>query len=114
MQEITVDIIPGIFKAATCYASQGDNKRRVKINLTDNGEKYTLTGQELLTLKIGKGNGETITAEMENPGGSQLIALITAEMTNKAGMNTCTIHIKETEHKQFDTAQFYLVIEAKP
>ena len=114
MQEIFVDLIPGIGKAAVCYASQNDNLRRVKINLTDNGEKYTLTGQELLTLKLEKGNGETMSAEMENPGGSQLIAVITAEMTDNAGINACAIHIKENEHKQFNTAQFILLVEPKP
>ena len=114
MQEITVDIIPGIGAPAKCYASQNDHLRSVKINLTNNGEKYELTGQELLTLRMEKSTGETVTAEMENPGGSQLIAVFSDAMTDTPGNNTGSIHIFVNEHKKFITGLFTLLIEQKP
>jgi len=114
MQEITLDIIPGLDAPAVCYASQKDNNRRVKINLTENRKRYALTGQELLTLQMRTQSGERLTAAMDNPGGSQIIAEFTEAMTQAAGANVCSIHIKVNEHKEITSAKFALQIEGKP
>ena len=54
MEQITLDLIPsGILPVV--HASQYDEGRQWRVNLTDNGTAYTLSTEEI-TLKVRKGD----------------------------------------------------------
>lgn len=110
MEIITVEIIPGIMPKPKCYASQHDNGRQIQLDLKENGEIFTLTGTEDLTLRVRKNNGEEITESVTNEGGDHVIIRITRDMTSEFGEMLCELGI-ETPTRRIGSANFILKVE---
>lgn len=110
MENITVDLIPGYAPRAVCHVSQNDISRPIKITLKNYGERYELTGEEVLTLKVRTLRGEGITAEVENPGGDEIIIKASQEMTATQGQNLCELVIKD-KSKSIGAANFCMEVE---
>ena len=114
IQEIIVDIVPGITKPLPrFFVSQNDNGRLLKIKLKDYGQPFVLSGEELITLKARKANGQRYEAPVENHGGDFVIISTSSEMTDKEGDIPCALVIEDGE-KVLTTSKFFIVIEHKP
>lgn len=109
MENITVDLIPGYAPRAVCHVSQNDINRPIKITLKNYGERYELTGEEVLTLKVRTLRAK-ITAEVENPGGDEIIIKASQEMTATQGQNLCELVIKD-KSKSIGAANFCMEVE---
>ena len=113
MQEVNIDLTSGIIPPAVCYASQNDHERRVKLNLFDNGESYTLNGSETITLKVKKPSGDGITASVENTSSNYVVISFDRTMTDCFGACLCDLKIEKTDSR-IDTMNFLLSVEGFP
>ena len=112
MQNIIVDLVPGYTSPAVCNVSQNDKNRPIEITLKEQGRRYELTGAEVLTLNVRTAAGESITAEVENPGGDTITIIASQEMTAAQGVNFCKIRIKDmSNNKDIGAANFKMEVE---
>lgn len=112
MQTIKLDLVPGK-SVPICNASQFDVGRQTKIELTNNGQPFTLSGSETVTFVERKMDGCIVTAELTNNGGTFVILETTEQMTAVAGACLCELQIEEGDVK-IGTANFLMFIEDSP
>ena len=109
MEQITLDLIPsGILPVV--HASQYDEGRQWRVNLTDNGTAYTLSTEEI-TLKVRKGDGTAVTTAVTVVSGKTYVDLATTEqMTAVAFENMAELHI-EKDGAHIGTLNFIIKVE---
>jgi len=114
IQSITVDLIPN-GKMPMLHASQYDDGRQVRINLTENRQAYTLTGNEVLSLAVRKADNTLVTMDIANTyGGKSYVEFATTEqMCACAGLNFGEVTITENGTK-VGSLNFYLYCEVSP
>ena len=112
MQTIKLDLVPGK-SVPICNASQFDVGRQTKIELTNNGQPFTLSGSETVTFVERKMDGCVVTAELTNNGGTFVILETTEQMTAVAGACLCELQIEEGDVK-IGTANFLMFVEDSP
>ncbi len=114
MEQITVDLIPG-GKMPLLHASQYDEGREYRINLTENKQAYTLDGTELLTVSVRKGDNTLFTADIANTfGGKSYVDFVSTEqMCACAGFSFGELSI-EKNNTRIGTINFMLVCEPSP
>lgn len=112
MQTIKLDLVPGK-SVPICNASQFDVGRQTKIELTNNGQPFTLSGSETVTFVERKMDGCVVTAELTNNGGTFVILETTEQMTAVAGACLCELQIEDGDVK-IGTANFLMFIEDSP
>lgn len=96
MQTIKLDLVPGK-KMPILNASQYDNGREFRIDITENKVPYTLNGNETISLIVHKCDNNLVTMDIANVyGGKTYIEVATTEqMTACAGFNVCEIVLEE-------------------
>ena len=114
MEQITIDLIPN-GKMPMLHASQYDDGRQVRINLTENRQAYTLTGNEVLSLAVRKADNTLVTMDIANTyGGKSYVEFATTEqMCACAGMGYGELRIKEAD-KDIGTLNFTMWTEQSP
>lgn len=114
MEQITIDLIPN-GKMPMLHASQYDDGRQVRINLTENRQAYTLTGNEVLSLAVRKADNTLVTMDIANVyGGKSYVEFATTEqMCAVAGLNFGELTITNNGTK-VGSLNFYLACEPSP
>ena len=109
MEQITLDLIPSGM-LPVIHASQYDDGRVFKVNLTENGNPYTLSN-EIITLKVRKGDGCAVTTAVTVTSGNTYVNVATTEqMTAVAFENLAELHI-EKDGASIGTLNFLIRIE---
>ena len=111
MENIIVDLVPNYYDPApVCHVSQYDKERPIQVTLTEEGERYELTGEEVLTLNVKTAAGAELTADISNTGGDHVIIRASQEMTAASGPNICDLTITDNS-KSISTASFIMEVE---
>ena len=109
MEQITLDLIPSGM-LPVIHASQYDDGRVFKVNLTENGNPYTLSTEEI-TLKVRKGDGCAVTTAVTVASGNTYVNIATTEqMTAVAFENLAELHI-EKDGASIGTLNFLIRVE---
>ena len=109
MEQITLDLIPSGM-LPVIHASQYDDGRVFKVNLTENGNPYTLSN-EVITLKVRKGDGCAVTTAVTVVSGNTYVNVATTEqMTAVAFENLAELHI-EKDGASIGTLNFLIRVE---
>ena len=109
MEQITLDLIPSGM-LPVIHASQYDDGRVFKVNLTENGNPYTLSTEEI-TLKVRKGDGCAVTTAVTVVSGNTYVNIATTEqMTAVAFENLAELHI-EKDGASIGTLNFLIRVE---
>ena len=113
MEKITLDLIPGLQnKLPECHTSQYDIGRVIRFELVKNGEPYTLSGDENITLTMKTPDGRPITADT-TAAGDHVDIVTTTEMTRTPGAAYCKLQITKGE-EHIKTSAFLMLIEERP
>ena len=114
MEQIYCDLIPG-GKMPLLHASQYDEGREYRINLTENKQAYTLDGTELLTVSVRKGDNTLFTADIANTfGGKSYVDFVSTEqMCACAGFSFGELSIVKN-NTRIGTINFTLMVEPSP
>ena len=116
MQQITIDLVPKEGrKIPTFHASQYDNGRGFRVNLKNDGVPYTLSGSELITVSVRKGDNRLVTLDVANVFGGKtyLDFESTEQMCAVAGFNFGEITLKENGDS-IGSGNFMLAVEPSP
>lgn len=112
MEQITLDLIPN-GSMPVLHASQYDDGRQWKVNLTENGEDYTLS-DETIVLDVRKGDGCAVTCAVAIESGKKYVILTSTEqMCAVAGQNLAELQITKGNMK-IGTLNFILQVERDP
>ena len=112
MEQITLDLIPN-GSLPVLHASQYDDGRQWKVNLTENGEDYTLS-DETIVLDVRKGDGCAVTCAVAVESGKKYVILTSTEqMCAVAGQNLAELQITKGSMK-IGTLNFILQVERDP
>lgn len=114
MEQIKLDLIPGRVMPI-CHASQYDEGRVIRLNLTENDIDYTLDGTETLTLDVRKVDGCVCTEVITNIYSTKTYVDFetTQQMCACYGSNLCELKI-ESGTKVIGTLNFILEVERDP
>lgn len=114
MEQIKLDLIPGRVMPI-CHASQYDEGRVIRLNLTENDIDYTLDGTETLTLDVRKVDGCVCTEVITNIYSTKTYVDFetTQQMCACYGSNLCELKI-ESGAKVIGTLNFILEVERDP
>lgn len=109
MEQIRLDIIPkGIMPV--CHASQYDKGRKIRFNLMDGLQGYTLTDEQI-DINVRKPDGNVVTASVDVTEGATYVDIVTTEqMTAVAGENICELKIMKGE-VEIGTLNFKMKVE---
>ena len=113
MQSLDIDIIPGIIQTPSCYVSQNDNLREIRLNLFSNGEAYSLSGDESLSLSIRKPSGEAKSIFVYNTGSNYVIISIDETITDLFGVCVCELRIVKND-SDIGAMNFLMKVEPNP
>ena len=112
MEQITLDLIPN-GSLPVLHASQYDDGRQWKVNLTENGEDYTLSN-ETIVLDVRKGDGCAVTCAVAIESGKKYVILTSTEqMCAVAGQNLGELKITK-DNTEIGTLNFILQVERDP
>ena len=113
-EQITCDLIPG-GKMPLLHASQYDEGREYRINLTENKQAYALDGTELLSISVRKGDNTLFTADIANTfsGKSYVDFVSTEQMCACAGFSFGELSITKN-NTRIGTINFTLLCEPSP
>ena len=112
MEHIRLDLIPGK-RPPICHASQYDDGRVVRVDLTENGEDYTLSN-EVIVLDIRKGDGCVVTAACAIVSGKKYVDIVlTQQMTAVFGSNLAELQITK-DGTLIGTLNFIIEVERDP
>lgn len=114
MEQIKVDIIPGR-AIPVCHASQFDDGRVIRVNLTNNySSDYVLDGTEEVTVNVRKVDGNLVVKQCDVVTGRSYIDVVTTEqMTACHGSNLADLTIKKSG-TTIGTMNFILEVEKDP
>lgn len=108
MEVITLDMIPK-GQRPSVYVSKNDVGREIRINLTEEGAPFTLTGAEEISLSILKPGGETVTKAITASAGTKVDFSTSSDMTDTVGINYAKLRIDD-----IGSLGFYFVVEVNP
>ena len=112
MEQITLDLIPN-GSLPVLHASQYDDGRQWKVNLTENGEDYTLSN-ETIVLDVRKGDGCAVTCAVAIESGKKYVILTSTEqMCAVAGQNLAELQITK-DGAIIGTLNFVIMVERDP
>ena len=112
MEQITLDLIPN-GALPVIHASQYDDARTFRINLTENGNAYTLT-DEVIEIHVRKGDGCAVTAAVAYEAGKTYVDIATTEqMCAVAGNNLAELNIQKNG-SDIGSLNFILLVERDP
>lgn len=112
MEQITLDLIPN-GSMPVLHASQYDDGRQWKVNLTENGEDYTLSN-ETIVLDVRKGDGCAVTCAVAFESGKKYVTLVSTEqMCAVAGSNLAELRITK-DGAVIGTLNFIIEVERDP
>ena len=112
MEQIRLDLIPD-GSMPVCHASQYDDGRVIRVNLTENGADYTLS-DEVITLDVRKGDGCAVTSAIAFESGKKYVDIVTTEqMCAVAGSNLAELKITKNG-AIIGTLNFILQVERDP
>ena len=112
MEQIRLDLIPD-GSMPVCHASQYDDGRVIRVNLTENGADYTLS-DEVITLDVRKGDGCAVTSAIAFESGKKYVDIVTTEqMCAVAGSNLAELKITKNG-ANIGTLNFILQVERDP
>ena len=112
MEQIRLDLIPD-GSMPVCHASQYDDGRVIRVNLTENGADYTLS-DEVITLDVRKGDGCAVTSAIAFESGKKYVDIVTTEqMWAVAGSNLAELKITKNG-AIIGTLNFILQVERDP
>ena len=112
MEQIRLDLIPN-GAMPVCHASQYDDGRVFRINLTENGQAYKLS-DETMVLDVRKGDGCAVTAAVAVVSGKTYVDVATTEqMCAVAGINVAELRITK-DNAIIGTLNFILLVEPDP
>ena len=112
MEQITLDLIPN-GSLPVLHASQYDDGRQWKVNLTENGEDYTLSN-ETIVLNVRKGDGCAVTCAVAFESGKKYVTLVSTEqMCAVAGSNLAELRITK-DGAVIGTLNFIIEVERDP
>ena len=112
MEHIRLDLIPGK-RPPICHASQYDDGRVVRVDLTENGEDYTLSN-EVIVLDVRKGDGCVVTAACAIVSGKKYVDIVlTQQMTAVFGSNLAELQITK-DGTLIGTLNFIIEVERDP
>ena len=117
MEQITIDLVPKQYhsKVPTLHASQYDNGRDFKVNLKNDGQPYTLSGTELITVSVKKSDNNLVSFDVVNTfGGKTYIEFnSTTQMCAVAGFGFGEISLSE-DGENIGSGNFMLYVEPSP
>ena len=112
MQQITLDLIPN-GSMPVVNASQYDDGRVFRVNITENGTPYMLT-DEVIEIHVRKGDGCAVTALVAYTASKSYLDIATTEqMTAVAGNNIAEINVKKNG-SDIGSLNFILLVERDP
>ena len=112
MQQITLDLIPN-GSMPVVNASQYDDGRVFRVNITENGTPYVLT-DEVIEIHVRKGDGCAVTALVAYTASKSYVDIATTEqMTAVAGNNVAEINVKKNG-ADIGSLNFILLVERDP
>lgn len=112
MEQIKLDLIPG-YVPPICHASQYDEGRVIRVNLTEGGNAYTLS-TETIELDVRKGDGNIVTSQLTVENGKSYVDIVTTEqMCAVAGSNLCELHVVKGS-VEIGSLNFILECEPSP
>ena len=112
MQIVYIDLIPQKIKPVV-MASQFDDKRHVRFRLTENGEDYTLTGSETITVTIRKPDRNIVVITPSVTANNYIDVYFTEQACACFGMSFGEITI-EDDNSKIGTCNFDLDVELSP
>lgn len=112
MQIVYIDLIPQKIKPVV-MASQFDDKRHVRFRLTENGEDYTLTGTETVTVTIRKPDRNIVVITPEVTENNYIDVYFTEQACACFGTSFGEITI-EDDISKIGTCNFDLDVELSP
>lgn len=112
MQVVYIDLIPQKIKPLI-KASQFDDKRHVRFRLTENGEDYTLSGTETVTVTIRKPDRNIVVITPTIGANSYIDVYFTEQACACFGLSFGEITI-EDETAKIGTCNFELDVELSP
>lgn len=112
MQVVYVDLIPQKIKPLI-KASQFDDKRQVRFRLTENGEDYTLSGTETVTVTIRKPDRNIVIITPNIAANNYIDVYFTEQACACFGMSFGEITIEDGNSK-IGTCNFDLDVELSP
>ena len=112
MEQIRLDLIPDGSRPV-CHASQYDDGRVIRINLTENGADYTLSN-ETVELHVRKGDGTAVTCAVAIESGKKYVDIVTTtQMCAVYGSNLAELQITKNG-VIIGTLNFILEVERDP
>ena len=112
MEQITLDLIPS-GSNPICHASQYDDGRTIRVNLTENGSPYTLS-TETVELHVRKGDGNMVSESVAVVSGKTFLEFATTEqMTAISGYNIGELQLSKNG-AVIGTLNFILLVEGDP
>ena len=112
MEQIRLDLIPDGSRPV-CHASQYDDGRVIRINLTENGADYTLSN-ETVELHVRKGDGTAVTCAVAIESGKKYVDIVTTtQMCAVYGSNLAELRITKNG-VIIGTLNFILEVERDP
>ena len=112
MQTIKLNLIPkGV--NPTCYSSQYDTGRVIRVLLFDGITPYTLSNAESVSLSVRKPDNTLITTSVVNTEADYVDIVTTEQMTAVTGINICEIKITEGS-KVIGSLNFNMQVELDP
>lgn len=112
MQTIKLNLIPkGV--NPTCYSSQYDTGRVIRVLLFDGITPYTLSNAESVSLSVRKPDNTLITTSVVNTEADYIDIVTTEQMTAVTGINICELKITEGS-KVIGSLNFNMQVELDP
>lgn len=112
MQIVYIDLIPQKIKPVV-KASQFDDKRHVRFRLTENGEDYTLTGTETVTVTVRKPDRNIVVITPNVTANNYIDVYFTEQACACFGVSFGGITIDD-DNSKIGTCNFDLEVELSP
>ena len=112
MQTIKLNLIPqGV--NPTCYSSQYDTGRVIRVLLFEGVTPYTLSNSESVSLSVRKPDNTLVTTSVTNTEAEYVDIVTTEQMTAVTGINICELKISEGS-KVIGSLNFNMQVELDP
>ena len=112
MQTIKLNLIPqGV--NPTCYSSQYDTGRVIRVLLFEGVTPYTLSDSEAVSLSVRKPDNTLVTTSVVNTEAEYVDIVTTGQMTAVTGVNICELKITEGS-KVIGSLNFNMQVELDP
>lgn len=112
MQVVYIDLIPQKIKPVV-FASQFDENRLVRFRLTENGDDYTLSGDETVTVTVKKPDGNIVIITPEIDANNYVDVYFTEQACACYGTSFGEIEISD-DNSKIGTCNFDLDVEISP